>query len=45
MGHINADMDAIGAAIGVLRATLNRNKDGFIVLEQSNPSIDNLIKE
>lgn len=44
MGHINADMDAIGAAIGVLRATLNRNKDGFIVLEQSNPSIDNLLK-
>ena len=43
MGHQNPDMDAIGAAIGCLRATLNRNKEGFIVLEKSNPSIDNLI--
>lgn len=43
MGHKNPDMDAIGAAIGCLRATLNRNKEGFIVLENSNPSIDNLI--
>ena len=43
MGHKNPDMDAIGAAIGCLRATLNRNKEGFIVLEKSNPSIDNLI--
>lgn len=44
MGHKNPDMDAIGAAIGCLRATLNRNKEGFIVLEKSNPSIDNLIE-
>ena len=44
MGHQNPDMDAIGAAIGCLRATLNRNKEGFIVLEKSNPSIDNLIE-
>lgn len=43
MGHKNPDMDAIGAAIGCLRATLNRNKEGYIVLENSNPSIDNLI--
>lgn len=43
MGHKNPDMDAIGAAIGCLRATLNRNKEAFIVLEKSNPSIDNLI--
>ena len=43
MGHKNPDMDAIGAAIGCLRATLNRNTEGFIVLEKSNPSIDNLI--
>ena len=43
MGHKNPDMDAIGAAIGCLRATLNRNKEGYIVLEKSNPSIDNLI--
>ncbi|MBS6610473.1 MAG: DHH family phosphoesterase [Peptoniphilus harei] len=43
MGHKNPDTDAIGAAIGCLRATLNRNKEGYIVLEKSNPSIDNLI--
>lgn len=44
MGHQNADMDAIGAAIGVLRAAINRNKEGYIVLEASNPSIDNLLR-
>lgn len=44
MGHKNADMDAIGAAIGVLRAAINRGKEGFIVLEHSNPSIDNLLQ-
>ncbi len=44
MGHQNADMDAIGSAIGLLRAILNRNKDGYIVLNSSNPSIDNLME-
>ncbi|MGI5949596.1 DHH family phosphoesterase [Peptoniphilus sp.] len=43
MGHKNPDMDAIGAAIGCLRATMNREKEGFIVLDKSNPSIDNLM--
>lgn len=43
MGHKNADMDAIGSAIGLLRAVLNRGKEGYIVLNSSNPSIDNLI--
>ncbi|MGO1580556.1 MAG: DHH family phosphoesterase [Peptoniphilaceae bacterium] len=43
MGHKNADMDAIGAAIGVLRAVMNREKKGYIVLNKSNPSIDNLL--
>lgn len=44
MGHQNADMDAIGAAIGVLRAAINRGKEGYIVLEKSNPSIENLLQ-
>lgn len=44
MGHKNADMDAIGAAIGVYRASMNRNKQAYIVLDKSNPSIDNLIQ-
>lgn len=44
MGHANPDMDAIGAAIGVLRAVTNRNKNGYIVLSESNPSIENLLQ-
>lgn len=44
MGHKNADMDAIGSAIGILRAVLNRNVRGYIVLNKSNPSIDNLLE-
>ena len=44
MGHRNADMDAIGSGIGVLRAVLNRNRKGYIVLNSSNPSIDNIIE-
>jgi c-di-AMP phosphodiesterase-like protein len=43
MGHKNADMDAIGSAIGLLRAVLNRGKEGYIVLNSSNPSIDRLL--
>ena len=43
MGHSNADMDAIGAGIGVLRAVANRDKEGYLVLNKSNPSIDNLL--
>ncbi|RVU53964.1 DHH family phosphoesterase [Anaerosphaera multitolerans] len=43
MGHKNADMDSIGSAIGVLRAVLNRNKKGYIVLNKPNPSINNII--
>lgn len=44
MGHKNPDMDAIGSAVGVLRAVLNRGKTGHIVLNDSNPSIDNLVE-
>ncbi|KGF09887.1 phosphoesterase [Tissierellia bacterium S5-A11] len=43
MGHGNADMDAIGSGIGVLRAVANRGKEGYLVLNKSNPSIDNLL--
>lgn len=43
MGHKNADMDAIGSGIGVLAAVRNRQKKGYLVLDKSNPSIDNLI--
>lgn len=41
--HKNADMDAIGSGIGVLRAVANRNREGYLILNSSNPSIDNLL--
>lgn len=43
MGHTNPDMDAIGSSIGVMTAVKNRGKEGFIVLNSSNPSIDALM--
>ncbi|NBI06558.1 DHH family phosphoesterase [Senegalia massiliensis] len=42
MGHQNPDMDSLGAAIGVLSAVNYRNKEGYIVLSEVNPSIKNL---
>jgi c-di-AMP phosphodiesterase-like protein len=45
MGHKVPDMDAIGAAIGVLKAVQVSQKEGFIVLEDVNPSIEKLMAE
>lgn len=42
MGHKNADMDSFGASLGVLRAVKNRGKEGYIVLNKPNPSIENI---
>ena len=42
MGHKNSDMDAFGAAIGMLSAVRWRKKPGYIVLNESNPSIANI---
>lgn len=42
MGHKNSDLDAFGAAVGILATVRERNKEGYIVLDNSNPSIDNL---
>lgn len=44
MGHSIPDMDAIGAAIGVLKAVIANEKEGYIVLDESNPSIDRLMQ-
>lgn len=38
-GHKNADMDAIGSAIGMLGAVRRQNKEAYIVLNEINPSI------
>ncbi|PMB03654.1 hypothetical protein CEN49_22730 [Fischerella thermalis CCMEE 5273] len=44
MGHDQPDMDALGSAIGVLKAVELAKRDGFIVLGESNPSIEGLVK-
>jgi len=44
MGHKVPDMDAIGAAIGILKAVHVSQKEGFIILEGVNPSIDRLME-
>lgn len=45
MGHRIPDMDAVGAAIGVLKAVQVNQKEGYIVLEGANPSILKLMEE
>ncbi|MCY7475255.1 DHH family phosphoesterase [Paenibacillus larvae] len=44
MGHRFPDMDAIGAAIGVLKAAQLSDKEGYIVIEGINPSISKLME-
>ncbi len=43
MGHENADVDSLGAALGLYRVAKSRGKEAYIVLEHSNATIDNLI--
>lgn len=43
MGHKISDLDALGAALGIYRAAKNRNKDAYVVLNGSNPSIEALL--
>ncbi|WP_274654906.1 DHH family phosphoesterase [Paenibacillus humicola] len=44
MGHKMPDMDALGAAVGVLKAAQQFNKEAFIVLEGVNPSIGRMME-
>lgn len=44
MGHRSPDMDSVGAAIGVLKAAQVSQKEGYIVLEGVNPSIQKLME-
>lgn len=44
MGHRFPDMDSIGAAVGVLKAVQVIGKEGYIVLEGNNPSIQRLME-
>jgi len=43
MGHENIDVDSLGAALGVYRIVKSRGKDAYIILNSSNPTIDNLL--
>lgn len=43
MGHKMADLDALGAALGIYRAAKNRDKEAYIVLNESNPTIETLL--
>ncbi|WP_232698027.1 DHH family phosphoesterase [Brevibacillus daliensis] len=45
MGHKNADMDSIGACLGVLKAVQIHDKKAHIVLDSTNAGIDRLMKE
>ncbi|BES64179.1 DHH family phosphoesterase [Gottschalkiaceae bacterium SANA] len=44
MGHKVPDMDALGAGVGFLAIVQNLDKKGYIVFEESNPSVDNLMQ-
>lgn len=44
LGHRIPDMDAVGAAIGMMKAVQVAGKEGFIVHEGSNPSIQRLME-
>lgn len=43
MGHENADIDSLGASLGLYRIVKSRDKDVNIVLTRVNPTIENLI--
>lgn len=43
MGHKYADLDSLGSALGIYRAAKNRGKDAYIVLEDTNASIETLL--
>lgn len=45
MGHKVGDMDSFGASIGIYRIAKNRGKRCFIVLNSTNPSIENIYEK
>ncbi len=44
MGHVQPDMDALGAALGVVKFALIHDSEGYVVLDEVNPSIERLVK-
>ena len=45
MGHRNADLDSVGAAMGISCLCRKRGRKGYIVLDVQNNSADKLIEE
>lgn len=45
MGHEHGDIDSLGASLGVYAIARNRNKQAHIVMRESNPSIDKMIRK
>lgn len=45
MGHDNPDLDSLGASLGLFRAAKNKGKNAYIILNQSNISIQALVKK
>jgi len=43
MGHENADIDSLGASLGLYRIVRNRDKRAHIVLDKVNPTIEKLM--
>ncbi|HEX9061299.1 MAG TPA: DHH family phosphoesterase [Clostridia bacterium] len=43
MGHENCDIDSLGSALGLQRIIRSRDKEVHIVLEHSNPTIENVL--
>lgn len=45
MGHLNSDMDSVGAAIGLFKAVKSRNKDAYIVINSESNNAKLMISE
>lgn len=43
MGHENADIDSLGASLGLYRMIKSRGREAFIVLDRVNPTIESLV--
>lgn len=43
MGHENADIDSLGASLGLYRVVRSRGKEAHIILNRVNPTIESLI--
>ena len=45
MGHTNADIDSVGASLGLFRIARAKGKNAYIVLNSSNVMVDNLMEK